>query len=191
MPPTFNFSPILQFLEELSQNNQKTWFDANRPAYQSARGTFEDFINHLIDELRSSDELLGLSAKECIARIHRDIRFSNDKSPYHTNFSAMIAPGGRKSARLGYYISIGAHGQSLIAGGLYMPEPQQLSRFRQSVERNAEELKSLMREPAFIEQFGKIAGERLKTAPKGVDRNHPEIELLQLKQVTPSPPAAP
>ena len=80
VPPTFNFSPTLQFLEELSQNNQKTWFDANRPAYQSARGTFEDFINHLIDELRSSDELLGLSAKECIARIHRDIRFSNDKS---------------------------------------------------------------------------------------------------------------
>ena len=99
---TFNLHPILTFLDELSQHNQKAWFDMNRAAYQEARDTFESLIDTLIDELRASDQLQDLSAKECIARIHRDIRFSKDKSPYNTNFSAMIAPGGRKSTQQGY-----------------------------------------------------------------------------------------
>ena len=65
-----------------------------------------------------------------------------------------------------------------------MPSPQQLERFRQAVDQHAATLKRITGEKAFVEQFGKIEGEHLKTAPKGYDRTHPEIELLQLKQVT-------
>lgn len=184
MPPKFNFLPILHFLDDLARNNQKAWFDSNRASYESAREIFNQFVDYLIDELRASDNLQGLSSKACVSRIYRDIRFSHDKSPYHTNFSAIIAPGGRKSVTQGYYVSIQPLDQSIIAGGLYMPTPLQLERFRQAIDQYAGEFKAITANPAFVEQFGKVQGERLKTAPKGYDRAHPEIELLQLKQVT-------
>jgi uncharacterized protein (TIGR02453 family) len=184
MPATFNFLPILNFLDNLSQNNEKTWFDSHRADYETARKIFNDFIDHLIDEFRLSDHLQALSAKDCVTRIYRDIRFTRDKSPYQTNFSAIIAPGGKKSPEQGYYVSIQPHDQSMVAGGLYMPSPEQLDRFRQVIARNAAPFKAITSDKAFVEQFGKIEGERLKTAPKGYDRAHPEIELLRLKQVT-------
>ena len=184
MPATLNLLPILNFLDNLSQNNYKAWFDTHRTDYETARDIFNQFVDYLIDELRTSDNLQGLSAKECVARIYRDIRFSRDKSPYHANLSAIIAPGGRKSVTQGYYVSLQPHGQSLVAGGLYMPSPEQLDRFRQAIDQHAGEFKAITGNPAFVEQFGKIEGERLKTAPKGYDRAHPEIDLLRLKQVT-------
>ena len=184
MPATLNLLPILNFLDNLSQNNYKAWFDTHRTDYETARDIFNQFVDYLIDELRTSDNLQGLTAKECVARIYRDIRFTRDKSPYHTNFSAIIAPGGKKSPEQGYYVSLQPHGQSLVAGGLYMPSPEQLDRFRQAIDQHAGEFKAITGNPAFVEQFGKIEGERLKTAPKGYDRAHPEVNLLRLKQVT-------
>jgi uncharacterized protein (TIGR02453 family) len=184
MNPIFNFSPVLAFLDDLSAHNSRDWFEENRPAYESARCTFEGFIDHLIDVFRTSDDLQGLSARECVTRIHRDIRFSRDKTPYHTAFSAIIAPGGKKSSLQGYYVSVAPRGQTLVAGGLHIPTPEQLGRFRQAIDHDAASFKVITGNKAFIQQFGKIAGERLKTAPKGYDRAHPEIELLQLKEVT-------
>jgi len=183
MEAPLNLRPILSFLEDLSTHNTKVWFDEHRPAYQTARDTFEQFVNLLIDNLSASDQLQGLSAKDCVARLNRDIRFSKDKSPYKTNLGAMIAPGGRKATRLGYHISLAPQAQSLVAGGLYMPTPEHLARFREAIDTQAEGFKKLTRARAFVEAFGAIAGERLKTAPQGYDRAHPEIELLQLKQV--------
>ncbi len=175
---------ILRFLDELRQNNNKTWFDRHRPDYEAARSTFEQLIDELIDEFRISDHLQGLTARECIARIYRDVRFTKDKSPYKTNLAAVIAPGGWRSLYLGYYLSIEPHGQSMVAGGLYLPTPEQLNRFRQAIDENADAFKDITGTPAFIQAFGSVEGERLKTAPKGYDRTHPEIALLQLKQIT-------
>ena len=180
----FNFHPVLDFLGDLNWHNSRDWFEMNRPAYELARDTFAGFIDYLVDELRASDNLLGLSARDCVLRIYRDIRFSKNKSPYNTNLSAIIAPGGKKSILQGYYVSIGPQGRSLIAGGLHMPTPEQLSQFRQAVARDAAAFKVITANRIFVEEFGKIEGERLKTAPKGYDRAHPEIELLKLKEVT-------
>lgn len=184
MNSTYDFNQILGFLGDLSEHNSREWFDNKRPVYEEARSTFERFIDALIDELRTFDNLQGLSAKECIFRIYRDVRFSKDKTPYKTNFSAVIAPGGKKSLQQGYYVSIEPHGRSMIAGGLHMPTSEQISRFRQVIARDASAFKTITGDKGFVQQFGKIEGERLKTAPKGIDRNHPEIELLQLKDVT-------
>jgi uncharacterized protein (TIGR02453 family) len=184
MPSALNLKPVLSFLGELGQHNQKTWFDEHRPAYNAAREVFLQFIEGLIDELRASDNLQGLSAKDCVARIYRDIRFSKDKSPYKTNMAAMIAPGGWMTNGRGYYISIEPRGQSLVAGGLYNPTPQELNRFRQAIDNDAATFKALTRARDFADAFGAVEGERLKTAPKGYDREHPEIGLLQLKQIT-------
>ena len=174
--------PALQFLAQLERNNNKAWFEENRPAYDAARAAVEDFLEAVIDALRNTDPLGDLTAKQCLMRIHRDIRFSRDKSPYNTAISASIAPGGRKSGKMGYYISVGPQDRSIVAGGLYSPTPEQLARFRKAIESDASELRAIARAKAFVEHFGQIAGEKLKTAPKGYERTHPEIDLLQLKQ---------
>jgi uncharacterized protein (DUF2461 family) len=75
----------------------------------------------------------------------------------------------------------------MLAGGLYAPEPEQLARFRRAIDRDATQFKGITSTKSFLETFGAIRGERLKTAPQGYDRSHPEIELLQLKQVTVAP----
>ncbi len=183
MPSHLNLESIQSFLSELSQNNNKTWFDEHRPTYNSARETFEKFINGLIDEFRVPDKLQDLTARECMTRIYRDIRFSKNKTPYKTNMAAMIAPGGWRAPMLGYYISLEPKNQSIAAGGLYNPTPEQLNRFRQVIERDASVFKKLLHSKEFIENFQVIEGDRLKTVPKGFERTHPEIELLQLKQI--------
>ena len=180
---TATLKSTLEFLTQLERNNNKAWFEENRPAYEAARGAVEDLLDTIIDALRNTDQLGDLSAKQCLMRIHRDIRFSRDKSPYNTAISASIAPGGRKSGKMGYYISIGPQDRSIVAGGLYSPTPEQLARFRKAVENDATGLRAIARARPFVEHFGQIAGERLKTAPKGYERTHPDIDLLQLKQV--------
>ena len=175
---------ILAFLSELKQNNNKDWFEAHRSNFNAARDAFEGFIDSIIDELRGTYQLNDLSAKQCIARIYRDIRFSKDKSPYKTNFGAMIAPGGWKTSAFGYNVSIEPVGQSMTAGGLYSPLPEQLARFREVIDRDPSVFKQVTGASEFFETFGEVQGERLKTNPRGYGRNHPEIALLQLKQVT-------
>jgi uncharacterized protein (TIGR02453 family) len=175
---------VLVFLDGLSRNNNKAWFENHRAEYQAARLTFEQFINSLIDEFRVSDHLEDLAARDCMPRIYRDIRFSRDKSPYKTNLGAIIGPGGWKGSRMGYYVSVEPHGRSLVAGGLYAPAPEQLERFRRAIARDATVFKRVTQNRGFVAAFGEVQGDRLKTAPKGYDRAHPEIALLQLKQIT-------
>ena len=118
----------------LFRSNNRDWFESHRPQYQSARSEFEAFIAALIQELAPVEGLGGLSAKDCLFRLNRDLRFSKDKSPYKTHMSAYIAPGGRKTMKVGYYIQISPDGESIIAGGLYDPDPKRLAKFRQVIE---------------------------------------------------------
>lgn len=180
---TSQFGPILDFLDELSRNNHRSWFEQHRPYYQVARAAFEQFVEGLIDEFRDSDRLEGLAARECIARIFRDIRFAKDKTPYKTNLAALVAPGGWRGSAFGYYLSVAPHDQTFVAGGLHEPTPGQLNSFRQWIARDATAFKKITQARKFVDAFGAVQGERLKTAPKGYDRAHPEIELLQLKQI--------
>lgn len=167
----------------MSCNNYRSWFEQHRPDYQAARAAFEQFVDGLIDEFRDSDRLEGLSARECIARIFRDIRFSKDKTPYKTNLAALVAPGGWRGSAFGYYLSVAPHDQTFVAGGLHAPTPDQLDSFRQAIARDAAAFKKITQARIFEDAFGVVQGKRLKTAPRGYDRAHPESELLQLKQI--------
>src|SRR5919199_2897449 len=150
MAKSVNLKPTLDFLGKLKQNNNKAWFDANRARYEEARAQFEDFVQLLIAEINKFDDLGALSAKECIFRINRDIRFSKDKSPYKTNMGASIAPGGKKSTRQSYYVHIAPHDRSFLAGGLYMPTPEQLAKFRQAIDRDAARFKRIINAKDFV-----------------------------------------
>ena len=184
MNADFDLKPTLEFLKALKRHNNRDWFESHRPQYQSARSEFEAFITALIQELAPVEGLGGLSAKDCLFRLNRDLRFSKDKSPYKTHMSAYIAPGGRKSRRLGYYVHVSPGDQSMIAGGMHEPEPQQLASWRQAIDRDPGPFKRIIHEKTFRRYFGEVSGEKLKTAPKGYPRDHPQLELLRLKQVT-------
>jgi len=178
-----DLKPVLDFLRGLREHNNKAWFEEHRAAYEAASVNFENFVDQLISKYGKIENLGGITAKDCIMRIYRDVRFSKDKSPYKTNMSATIAPGGKKSTDLGYYLHIQPHDETLIAGGLYMPTPEQLSRFRTAIDRDASPFRAIIEDTEFKKYFGRLEGEKVKTVPQGYGREHPEIELLRFKQV--------
>jgi len=173
----------LDFLTALKCNNNRDWFLLNRPIYLNAKVNFELFVQEIINKIIVFEPIMkGLEAKSCIFRINRDIRFSNDKSPYKSNFGAFIVQGGKKSGDkfAGYYFHI-EPGKSMIAGGAYMPPAPWLSAIREKISENPDEFIKITDSKDFIKYFGKIDGEKLKTAPKGYPSNHPQIELLKFK----------
>ena len=183
MGNAINLKPVLDFLVLLQENNNRDWFEQNRAAYQEAKAQFEHLVNQMIAEFRAIEDLGDITAKDCVMRIFRDVRFSKDKAPYRAHLAASIAAGGKKSSRMHYCLHLAPCDQSFIAGGLYMPTATQMARFRELIAQDAEPLKELLNHKTFKHLFGELSGEKLKTAPQGYDRDHPEIELLKLKQV--------
>jgi len=176
--------PVLAFLDGLERHNNKPWFEAHRAQYEHARAAFEAFVEDLIAALAATDGLGGVTARECLFRLNRDLRFSRDKTPYKTYMSAAIGPGGKKSRTQPYYVQIGPHDRSMLAGGVYMPTPDQLRKWRQAVDQDATRLKKIINARQFRQLFNGLTGDRLATAPKGFARDHPDLDLLQLKQLT-------
>jgi uncharacterized protein (TIGR02453 family) len=93
---TINKSTIT-FLTTIKDNNNRDWFIGKRPQYLEAKNNFESFVQNIINEIILFNPIMkGLEAKSCVFRINRDIRFSNDKSPYKSHFGAFIVQGGKK-----------------------------------------------------------------------------------------------
>lgn len=170
------------FLRDLKKNNKKQWFDANRDRYEAARADFLEFTEELIKELTKIEPgLKGLKAKDCMFRINRDVRFSKDKTPYKTNLGAEIKVGGRKSRRSGFFIKVGPGGQTALAGGMHELDSKMIGKIREKIAKDAGPLRKIVEARAFVKEFGPLHGERLKTAPKGFPKDHPDLDLLQLK----------
>jgi len=182
MAATPRLKSTLDFLRTLQAHNNKPWFQAHRAEYEAARLCFEGFVDDFIQEFRSIEDFENLSAKDCVFRIYRDVRFSKDKQPYKPNMGAAIALGGKHSLRAPYYIHIEPPNKSLLAGGAYMPTPDQLAAIRRAIERDPSGLKAAITSKPFKKHFGSLTGEKLKTPPRGYPANHPEIELLKYKQ---------
>jgi uncharacterized protein (TIGR02453 family) len=177
------FPPIFAFLHDLRQNNNHEWFAAHRPEYDLARALFEEFIQGLIFRFDAVEPLGDLAAKDAIFRIHNDMRFAKNKPPCKNHFSAVLAPGGRHSLRLPYYIHI-MPGGSLLAGGVHMPASADLQAIRAAIAEDPAPIKKVIDAPEFRKYFGGISGEKLKSAPRGLPPDHPQIDLLRHKQFT-------
>lgn len=171
-----------KFLKQLAKNNQKEWFDANRKTYELCKAEFETVVKSVIDKSSAFDNTIaGLEAKKCLFRINRDVRFSKDKSPYKLNMGASISPGGKKEMGAGYYIHI-QPGKSFLAGGCYMPDPVALAKIRQEIDYNSADFKKIVNAKDFKTYFKELSQEdKLKTAPKGYPKDHPELVYLQHK----------
>jgi uncharacterized protein (TIGR02453 family) len=177
-----DFAALLAFLTALAQNNNKAWFDAHRATYEGLRGQFLGLLTRVLDGISLFDAQVGIvEPKDCLYRINRDIRFSPDKSPYKTYFSAAICPQGRRSNLPAYYFHITEKGEFLAAGGMYMPEPGQLALIRRHIAEEPARLAAVLQAPEFVATFGTLDGERLKRPPQGFDESTPYIEVIKLK----------
>jgi uncharacterized protein (TIGR02453 family) len=175
----------LDFLSLLRQNNTREWFTVNRKSYENARKEVENFILLLIPEIAKLDPMIGNpELKDCFFRINRDIRFSPDKSPYKTHFGVFIARGGRKSITPGYYVHI-EPGSSILAGGVYMPQPEVLKLLRNEIYFNSKEFVGIISDKSFGNYFGKLDEfDKLKKPPKDFPADFPDIDLLKYRSYT-------
>jgi len=176
---------IMNFLSDLQKNNNREWFINHKPTYQKALLYFEAILSRIISLVGIFDkEIVGLNPKACIFRIYRDVRFSNDKSPYKTHFGAFIAPGGRKNSEGGYYIHI-APGESMVAGGAWRPEPDHLKKIRRAIDYYHEEFLQIVGDKTFVQWFDNLSNEdRLVRLPAGFSADSPVANYLKLKSFT-------
>lgn len=178
-----NVPSILQFIDELVQNNNREWFAENKHRYEATRAVFEQISTELIREIVKFDEdIAHVEAKDCIFRIYRDTRFSHDKTPYKNHYGVFIAAGGgRKSVRGGYYLHL-EPSNSFIATGVWCPPPPLLKALRETVYDNIDELESILHNPEFAQKFsGFYDDEKLKTVPRGFPADFRRADLLKLK----------
>jgi uncharacterized protein (TIGR02453 family) len=183
----------LKFLKDLKKNNNKPWFDAHRPAYESAKKDFEQFVQLLIDKHGKKDTTIkNLTPRECMFRINRDVRFSKDKSPYKTNFGAFINGGGKKSPLAGYYFHC-SPGEAFAGGGLWMPMPPELKKVRQEIDYCFDEFKKIVGAKKFKTAYGDIDRSEeyvLSRLPKDFEKGNPAEEYLKMKSYVATQPIA-
>lgn len=170
----------LQFLRDLTKNNDREWFNANKSRFQVEYSGMAEFADELLDLMNGHDSIETPSGAKSLFRIYRDTRFSKDKTPYKNHFSGHFTRAG-KSRRGGYYFHI-EPGASFIAGGFWNPNPEDLKRIREEIAAEPAPLKKILNSKSFKETFVALQGDALKTAPKGFDKEHPEIKLIRMKQ---------
>jgi uncharacterized protein (TIGR02453 family) len=178
---------LTQFLSELSENNTRPWFIMNKPRYDILRAEFLDVVTELIRELGKFDPLVAdCNPKKAMFRINRDMRFSNDKSPYKTRFSAGITPNDKRRPSAGggstYYFQIDGDGTLGIGAGEYLPPPDRLRAIRAAVVNDATGFAKLLKNKQLRATYGDLLDEdKLQRPPKGFDPAHPHVEYLKLK----------
>ena len=181
-----NQAQLSEFLIQLKFNNTKSWFDEHRPRYQRLRAEFVGFMGEIIAGVAEVDiSVKDVQPKDTLFRINRDARFSHDKAPYKTTFSAAISPGGRHSEWPLYYLQLGPD-EALIAGGVYAPQPETLRNLRAYIEKHPRKADALLKQPELVQRFGGLdtAG-ILKRFPRGYGEGS---ELLKYKSFTVAAP---
>lgn len=175
---------LIDFLTELRKNNNREWFQAHKGEYDALRKQFVADVEQLIARVATfDDELRNLRVEDCIYRIYRDIRFSPDKTPYKTYFSAYMARGGKKSPRAGYYLHI-EPGNVAVSGGIWCPETRLIKALRQAIYDNLDEWQSIVEAPQFKSVYPTFVGERLKTVPREFPKEGDHVEWVKRKDYT-------
>jgi uncharacterized protein (TIGR02453 family) len=160
-------STFIEFFRMLTTNNNRGWFLENTQAFEAnVKKPFEAFVEALIEKIDSRYSSLKIDAKDCILRIHRDVRFSKDKSPYNVHCTAFISPAGKRDKTFpGLFIRLSAESVGIM-GGCYSPSTAQIQLVRQSIIENPDRFSSLYNDKTFTKKFGCIQGDRPKKTPK-------------------------
>ena len=166
----------LQYLIALKKNNNRDWFADTKPTFKKAQDNAKAMYAFIREGLENHDEI----DKFKLFRIYRDVRFSKDKTPYKAHFAGSYARLG-KELRGGYYLRI-RPGESFLAGGFWEPNKEDLLRIRKEIEQDASEIRAILKDDNYMKYFGgKFEGAELKSAPRGFDKGHKDIDLLRKK----------
>lgn len=168
---------VFTFFNKLEKNNNRDWFNENKPEFKVIEADVKAVYNSILDNLNSHDEIDKLK----VFRIYRDVRFSKNKLPYKTHFGGSFH---RTKPRLrgGYYLHIQPNNESFIATGFWEPAKEDLLRIRKEIEMDDQEIRDIIDNPEFKKIWGEFVGDELKTAPKGFNKEHHAIDLIRRKQ---------
>lgn len=173
--------PVFDFLSRLSLNNDRAWFEAHRADYEFAKEAVEAWVFELFPRLgidRGTNK-----PSYWFHRIYRDVRFARGRPPYKTSFSCVLDAGGKKAPGLRTYFHLQPGGESIVGGGLWAPEADELKKFRLDMEDGPRAFLKILESPEFRSQLTLLDGEKLKKVPRGFPEDHPAAELFKLKQV--------
>ncbi len=165
-----------QFLKKLEKNNAREWFEEHKKEFKGHEADVKRFFISVMEGLKANDEI----EKMKMFRIYRDVRFSNDKTPYKTHLAGSFSRAGAR-LRGGYYMHL-KPGDSFIAMGFWEPNKEDLLRIRKELELDATEFRKVINEKSFKKIWGDLVGDEVKTAPKGFDKEHQNIDLIKKKQ---------
>ena len=167
----------LSFLKKLEKNNNRDWFSDHKTEYQKQHSGFKEKVEQLFQKMKTHDEVDDFK----VFRIYRDVRFSKNKLPYKSNFSASFH---RKKPQLrgGYYLHIQPNNQSFLGVGFWNPNKEDLLRIRKEFEMDDEEFRDLLNDKTFKSVWGNLEGDELKTAPRDFNKDHKAIDLIRKKQ---------
>ena len=185
MPSGFPGFPkqALTFFRQLSKNNTREWFQPRKDQYeQHVRAPMLELCALIADDLRSFAADHVVEPKKALFRIYRDTRFSHDKTPYKTHIAAVFPRSGMgKTTCAGLYFSV-SHETVEIAGGMYMPGPEELTAVRNAIAQDHRPIRKLIGDKAARKLTGDLLGTRLARVPRGFDADHPTSDLLRMKQ---------
>ena len=178
---------LVQFLGELSENNNRAWFVMNKPRYDILRAEFLELVTEAVAQIAKCDPAIAsCNPKKALFRINRDMRFSHDKTPYKTFFSASITASGMKKPSQGggpsYYFQINAKGLLLVAAGEWLPPADRLRAIRNAILAEPGVFEKIADGKKLAVRFGGLQEEdKLKRPPKGFEIDAPQIERIKLK----------
>ena len=172
---------VMQFLRDLSEHNEKPWFEANKKRYLAAKEQVDRLAVALIDAIRAFDDTIGpLTPKDCTWRIYRDTRFSHDKRPYKTQMGVYVARGGKKAGFNGYYFQIGApESGHMLAAGNYYCEPPVLKILREDILYGGGDFRKIL--SGVDPRMTLDLSESLKRTPAGFPADGPDAQFFKLK----------
>ncbi len=168
---------VFQFLNTLEKNNNRDWFNENKPKFKVAEGEVKLLYHNVFENLKKHDDVDKLK----IFRIYRDVRFSKNKLPYKTHFGGSFNRT-KPKLRGGYYLHIQPQNKSFIATGFWEPAKEDLLRIRKEFEMDDDDIRTILNDKKLKNTWGGFVGDEVKTAPKGFSKEHKAIDLIKKKQ---------
>lgn len=168
----------LNFFKKLEKNNNRDWFNENKPEFKAIEAEIKQIYTSIYDTLNTHDDV----DKMKMFRIYRDVRFSKNKLPYKTHFGGSFHRT-KPKLRGGYYLHIQPNNESFIATGFWEPAKEDLLRIRKEFEMDDSEIRDILASKTFNSVWGDtFVGDEVKTAPKGFSKEHKAIDLIKKKQ---------
>ena len=173
---------ILNYLSQLSKNNNREWYHEHKKENKAANEQFEQLVQELIYGIGTFDKsVLNNIPKKLTFKLVRDTRFSHDKSPYNASFRAHISSMGKLPIPVGYYIMIKPNGGTFLGGGLFADMFKNATTMvRDYIAAHPNEWNDIITDNKFKKYFT-VKGTALKNVPAEYNKEHPQAEYLKYK----------